>query len=340
MARRPMKPGYAIPERRSLADIAKEEAIRGGIRAGYGLLDAAAITPLKTAMGAEGSIGRNLLSDEVRAMKRQEAESMAAQRVAPYYQAQQQTQQRGMQEAGQTQRTGMTQAGAMDRQKLQEGSDIVQLQMKLQSQMQDRDKQLQFKEWLARFKRSGAAKKNSRLQVLLKTRKELFDSEGYNPAVIAPLDAQILQAIGADPAAAEAASKMPLQATPKAQVGVEKEKLKIDQKQRDADAKVKAEEAKFERRKELEAYKASLKTGKVQSPDRLISLRTGLIKTITEFGLEPGDDGYAALMAEANALQEEIDKRQDEAMRNQAGVPVFESSDEIPTVRTSDLLNQ
>tara|TARA_R100001594_G_scaffold150657_1_gene213210 strand:- start:4064 stop:5320 length:1257 start_codon:yes stop_codon:yes gene_type:complete len=159
MARNPSKPGYGMPERRSLTDIAKEEAIRGGIRLGYGLLGAGVVEPVKTAMGAEGSIGRNFVADEVRAMKRQEAESKAAQRVAPYYTAQQQTQQRQMQEAGQTQRTGMTQQGLMDRQKLMEGSSILQKAMDLQSKRELIELKFEQKERLRKAAARAARRK-------------------------------------------------------------------------------------------------------------------------------------------------------------------------------------
>ena len=214
-----------VRPQRGVGDVLLEEAGRAGIGLVGGLAQAA-LQPLATSLGPEGSIGRDFVSPEIREMKRQEAESMAAARVAPYYAQQQATQRTGMSEAAKTQRAEMGLEGAMEQKQLGEGSDILQLGMKLRAQMEDTDKQLQFKEWLARFKRTGAAKKNSRLQTLLKVRKTLFDAEGYNPDVIGGLDAQILQVIGSDPDLAKEAGKTPLQATPKSEAYIRKEEVK------------------------------------------------------------------------------------------------------------------
>ena len=226
ISRRPMRMvDSGVQPQRSVGDVLLEEAGRAGIGLVGGVAQAA-LQPLVTSLGAEGSIGRQFVSPEIREMKRQEAESMSAARVAPYYQAQQGTEQRRMQEAGQTQRAAMGIEGTMEQKQLGEGSDILQLGMKLRAQMEDTDKQLQFKQWLARFKRTGAAKKNGRLQTLLKVRKTLFDAEGYNPDVIGGLDAQILQVIGNDPVLAKEAGKTPLQATPKSEAYIRKEEVK------------------------------------------------------------------------------------------------------------------
>ena len=214
-----------VQPQRSVGEVLLEEAGRAGIGLVGGVAQAA-LQPVVTSFGPEGSIGRDFVSPEIREMKRREAESMAAARVAPYYAQQQATQRTGMSEAAKTQRTGMGLEGAMEQKQLGEGSDILQLGMKLRAQMEDTDKQLQFKEWLARFKRTGAAKKNSRLQTLLKVRKTLFDAEGYNPDVIGGLDAQILQVIGSDPNLAKEAGKTPLQATPKSEAYIRKEEVK------------------------------------------------------------------------------------------------------------------
>ena len=109
-----------VVRQRGVGEILAEEAGRAGI----GLLAGAAgaaLQPLVTNLSPEGSYGRQFVSPEVRQMKRQESESMAAQRVAPYYQAAQGTQQEGMKREGRT-----------EVQQLREGGETLRLAMKLQ----------------------------------------------------------------------------------------------------------------------------------------------------------------------------------------------------------------
>jgi len=131
VVRNPYRPQATGLVRESAGDIFQKELARAGAGLIGGIGQAVIQQPLQQMFGAEGSIGREFVSPEIREMKRQEAESMAAQRVAPYYQAQQQTLRQQMQEAGQTGRTGMTLQGQMEQKQLGEGSDILQLAMKL-----------------------------------------------------------------------------------------------------------------------------------------------------------------------------------------------------------------
>ena len=69
-----------VQPQRSVGDVMLEEAGRAGIGLVGGVAQAA-LQPLVTSLGAEGSIGRQFVSPEIREMKRQEAESMAAERL-------------------------------------------------------------------------------------------------------------------------------------------------------------------------------------------------------------------------------------------------------------------
>jgi hypothetical protein len=119
-----------VQPQRGVGEVLLEEAGRAGIGLVGGVAKAA-LQPLVTSFGPEGSIGRDFVSPEIREMKRREAESMAAARVAPYYTQQQTTQRTGMSEAAKTQRTQMGLEQDTEKQKLVEGSAILQTAMKL-----------------------------------------------------------------------------------------------------------------------------------------------------------------------------------------------------------------
>ena len=135
ISRRPMRMvDSGVQPQRSVGDVLLEEAGRAGIGLVGGVAQAA-LQPLVTSLGAEGSIGRQFVSPEIREMKRQEAESMAAERVAPYFTQQQQTQRTGMSEAANTQRNKMSLEQKTKKKKRQEGHGMTPKKLKQQKNL-------------------------------------------------------------------------------------------------------------------------------------------------------------------------------------------------------------
>lgn len=218
VVRNPYRPQATGLVRESAGDIFQKELARAGAGLIGGIGQAVIQQPLQQMFGAEGSIGREFVSPEIREMKRQEAESMAAQRVAPYYEAQQKTFRQQMQEAGQTGRTGMTLQGQMEQKQLGEGSDILQLAMKLQASEKSEERQLQFKEWLAKLKAKASGRGNARFKNAVKFYESVTrNPQGYDPKAVEIAMAMVVQAIGADKDIYEMSTGIRLEPTPKTQ---------------------------------------------------------------------------------------------------------------------------
>lgn len=307
-----------VQPQRSVGEVLLEEAGRAGIGLVGGLAQAA-LQPVVTSLGPEGSVGRDFVSPEIREMKRQEAESMAAARVAPYYAQQQATQRTGMSEAAQTQRAGMGIEGAMEQKQLGEGSDILQLGMKLQAEKDILNLQLDYKERIRRA--AGRASKSKRPLGMspsdwaaFQEGTRMMDAAGkgqdrnmgiYNAGFVL-----VSAAISQYPELQDIIRKEPEEPFQPGATAADKAERTAKQKRAEAKAKKAADDAKFERDKELKALEAELRQRPANVADTapLQRIKANILTKMAEFGLQKGQPGYAELNSQIAAIDRDMQR--------------------------------
>lgn len=307
-----------VQPQRSVGEALLEEAGRAGIGLVGGLAQAA-LQPVVTSLGPEGSVGRDFVSPEIREMKRREAESMAAARVAPYYAQQQATQRAGMSEAAKTQRTGMGLEGAMEQKQLGEGSDILQLGMKLQAEKDILNLQLDYKERIRRA--AGRASKSKKplgmspsdwaaFQEGTRMMEAAGKGQDRNMGIYNTGFVLVSAAISQYPELQDIIRKEPEEPFQPGATAADKVEKTAKQKRAEAKAKKVATDAKFERDKELTVLKAQLKQRPANVADtaRLQRIKANILTKMAEFGLQKGQPGYKALDEQVKALDTEISR--------------------------------
>lgn len=348
ISRRPMRMvDSGVQPQRSVGDVLLEEAGRTGIGLVGGVAQAA-LQPLVTSLGAEGSIGRQFVSPEIREMKRQEAESMSAARVAPYYQAQQGTEQRRMQETGQTQRAAMGIEGSMEQKQLGEGSDILQLGMKLQSDKDILSLQLDYKE---RIRRAAARASKSKRPLNMKPEHWTAFQEGtrmmeaagkgqdrnmgiYNTGFML-----VSAAISNYPELQGIIREQPDEPFEPGATAVDKAERSAKQKRAEAKAKKAAVDAKFERDKELKTLEANLKRrpAKQQDAAPLHRIKANILMKMVELDMQPDDVGYKELDDQIKEIDKALVKLNNRIQPDPYAPPSSSDDSGVPTVDPADL---
>lgn len=291
-----------VQPQRSIGEVLLEEAGRTGIGLLGGVAQAA-IQPLVTSLGPEGSIGREFVSPEIREMKRQEAESMAAQRVAPYFESAQATQRRQMMEQGLTGREQMGQTGQTQRTQLAEGSDILQAAMQMQGQKELLNMELSYKEKVARAARRAAKGRKSfpgmtpEEAQYLKLANDMIEAAGKGPdknMVLLNLGTGIISQLAANnPNFAKLVREGDEPEFTPSPTEEAKAGARAKLKQEEQAARKELKEIELEAEKEVEAIKAAGKNNASPSPTVVNNLRTNIAKMETAIvagGYDEDDD--------------------------------------------------
>ena len=336
-----------VRPQRGVGDVLLEEAGRAGIGLVGGLAQAA-LQPLATSLGPEGSIGRDFVSPEIREMKRQEAESMAAARVAPYYAQQQATQRAGMSEAGKTQRTGMGLEGAMEQKQLGEGSDILQLGMKLQGEKDILNLQMDYKERIR--KAAGRASKSKKplgmapedwtaFQEGTRMMESAGKGQDRNMGIYNAGFVLVSAAISKYPELQDIVRKEPEEPFQPGATAVDKLERTAKQKRAEAKAKKAADDAKFERDKELKVLEAKLRQRPANVADTapLQRIKANILTKMAEFGLKKGETGYKALDEQVKVLDREMQRIINMSEPDPFALPEDRLDSDIQVVDPADL---
>lgn len=302
-----------VQPQRSIGEVLLEEAGRTGIGLLGGVAQAA-LQPLATSLGPEGSIGREFVSPEIREMKRQEAESMAAQRVAPYFESAQATQRRQMMEQGLTGREQMGQTGQTQRTQLAEGSDILQAAMQMQGKKELLNMELSYKEKVARAARRAAKGRKSfpgmtpEEAQYLKLANDMIEAAGKGTdknMVLLNLGTGIISKLAENNESFRNLlrdsdePKFTPSPTEKAKAGA-RAKLKKEEQA----ARKELKEIELEAEKDLEAIKAANKQGVSADPREVNNLRTNIAKMETAKLNSGVQEGSPEALAIDNRIQE------------------------------------